>query len=51
MVASNQTFIITAYAVTWVVILGYLFSLVKKGGRARADYERMVNRQSAESRQ
>lgn len=51
MVASNQSFIIAAYAVTWVVILGYLLRLVRKGGRARADYERMVHEHSGESRQ
>ena len=27
-IASNRTFIIAAYAVTWVVILGYLVRLV-----------------------
>jgi CcmD family protein len=42
MTASNQTFIIAAYAVTWVVILAYLLRLVRKGGRARAEYERAV---------
>ena len=42
MAASNLSFIIAAYAVTWLVILGYLWRLVRKGGRARADYERMV---------
>lgn len=51
MVASNQTFIIAAYAVTWVVILGYLSRLVRKGGRARADYERMVHEHRGENRQ
>jgi len=42
MIASNQTFIIAAYAVTWVVIIAYLLRLVRKGGRARAEYERAV---------
>lgn len=51
MVASNQSFIIAAYAVTWVVILGYLLRLVRKGGRARADYERMVHEHGGENRQ
>lgn len=51
MVASNQTFIIAAYAVTWVVILGYLLRLVRKGGRASADYDRIVHEDSWENRQ
>ena len=42
MIASNQTFIIAAYAATWIVILAYLLRLVRKGGRARAEYERAV---------
>lgn len=49
--ASNQTFIIAAYAVTWAVLLGYLWRLVRKGGRARADYERMVHEHGEENRQ
>jgi len=40
--ASNLNFIIAAYTVTWLVIFGYLARLVRKGGRARAEYERMV---------
>ena len=51
MAASNQTFIIAAYVVTWVVLLGYLWRLVRKGGRARADYERMVQQHGEENRQ
>jgi CcmD family protein len=51
MAASNQAFIIAAYAVTWVVILGYLARLIRKGGRARADYERIVHQDSGENRQ
>ena len=40
--ASNLTFIVAAYTVTWLVLLGYLARLVRKGGRARNEYERMV---------
>ena len=40
--ASNLTFIIAAYTVTWLVMLGYLARLIRKGGRARAEYERMA---------
>lgn len=42
MLASNEGFIIAAYAVTWVVILGYLWRLVRMAGRARAAYERVA---------
>lgn len=44
--SSNLTFIIAAYAVTWIVLLGYLGRLVRKGARARADYERMAQARS-----
>ena len=49
--ASNLTFIIAAYTVTWIVLLGYLLRLVRKGGRARADYERMAQQSSGEKSQ
>jgi CcmD family protein len=51
MAASNLTFIIAAYAVTWAVLLGYLWRLVRKAGHARADYERMVHEHAEENRQ
>ena len=51
MAGSNLTFIIAAYAVMWVVVLGYLGRLVRKGGRARADYERMSQQGSGEKSQ
>jgi CcmD family protein len=38
---SNLKFIIAAYSVSWLVILGYLARLVRKGSRARADYDQM----------
>ena len=50
MEASNQAFIIAAYAVTWTVILGYLWRLVRTGGRARADLERQLREHRGESR-
>ena len=37
----NLKFIIAAYSVSWLVILGYLARLVKKGSQARADYSHM----------
>ncbi len=37
----NQTFIIGAYSITWLVLLGYLARLVRKGAGTRSDFERM----------
>lgn len=42
MTESNLTFIIAAYSVSWIVILGYLARLVRNGYRARTDYDRMA---------
>ncbi len=50
-IASNQTFIIAAYGVTWLVLLGYLAHLVRKGARARASYERMAGEHAAGAQQ
>lgn len=41
-IASNNTFIIAAYGVTWAVLIGYLLHLARKAGRARAEYERLA---------
>jgi len=49
--SSNLSFIIAAYAVTWIVLLGYLGRLVRKGGRARADYERMAQERNGGTKQ
>ena len=38
----NLDFIIAAYSVMWVVVLGYLTRLIRKGARARADYDGML---------
>lgn len=35
-IASNQSFIVAAYAVTWIVIIGYTAWLAGLGRRARA---------------
>ena len=48
MIASNTSFIVAAYVVTWVVILGYLFRLVVKGGQARSALARIGAGQPAE---
>lgn len=47
MIASNQTFIIAAYALTWLVMLAYLVRLVRKSARARAEYDRVAPAQPA----
>jgi CcmD family protein len=36
---SNQTFIIAAYTITWVVVLGYTARLGLASARARAAFE------------
>jgi CcmD family protein len=38
---SNLKFIIAAYSVSWLMILGYLARLMRKGSRARDDYDNM----------
>jgi CcmD family protein len=38
---SNLKFIIAAYSVSWLVILGYLARLVRKSSRARAEYDQI----------
>jgi CcmD family protein len=42
----NLDFIVAAYSVMWVVVLGYLVRLIRKGGRARADYDGMLREQA-----
>jgi CcmD family protein len=46
----NLRFIVAAYSVAWIVLLGYLFRVVRKGGEARKDYDRMVSEHSGEDR-
>ena len=48
MPASNETFIIAAYAVTWIVVLGYLWRLLRAGARARADHDRLMQEHGGE---
>ena len=50
MIASNSTFIIAAYAVTWIVFAGYLVRLVRAGRSARAALERARGELAAEGR-
>jgi CcmD family protein len=37
---SNETFVIAAYSITWVVLLGYFTYLVRHARRARAEFDR-----------
>lgn len=46
----NTTFIIAAYSVTWLVLLGYLARLITKGSHARAAYNEMVEKGDAGGR-
>jgi hypothetical protein len=44
--AMNLKFVIAAYSVMWIVVLGFLTRLVFKGGRAREEYDRMASSMS-----
>ena len=46
MIASNQTFIVAAYALTWVVLLVYLARLIRMSARGRREYLRVTRAQS-----
>lgn len=46
----NRNFLIAAYSVMWIVVLGYMARLVVRGSRARADYQRMVQGSAGDSR-
>ena len=50
MIASNNTFIIAAYAVTWIVFAAYLVRLVRAELTARAALERARGELEAGSR-
>lgn len=49
-IAMNQAFIIAAYAVTWIVLLGYMARLVSKSSRVRRQYESMAHDASGANR-
>lgn len=36
MIASNPAFVIAAYAITWIVLLGYQLRLVRRHSAARS---------------
>lgn len=37
----NQTFIIAAFSITWLVLIGYAARLVRKDKATRSDFERI----------
>ncbi len=48
MEASNWNFVIAAYVVTWVLIVGYLAYSQRALNRARAEYTRVTGRKPGE---
>ena len=36
---NNWSFVIAAYSITWIVLLGYLFRLQRALSKKRAEYE------------
>lgn len=46
--AMDLDFIIAAYSVMWIVVLGYLVRLIRKGSHARTDYDGMVHANAGE---
>lgn len=42
----NRDFIVAAFAVTWIVVLGYFSRLVAKGSAVSAEYDRMSGKAS-----
>ena len=47
---SNETFIIAAYSLTWVVLLGYLVYLVRRTRVSRAEHARLADGRAGEIR-
>lgn len=47
---SNETFIIAAYSLTWVVLLGYLVYLVRRTRASRAEHARLAGDRAGEIR-
>ena len=39
---SNTSFVIAAYAVTWVMIIGYTIRLFMKSSRAESEFDRQT---------
>ena len=39
---SNETFVIAAYSIAWVVLLGYFIYLARVARRSRAEFARLT---------
>jgi CcmD family protein len=46
----NRAFLIAAYSVMWIVVLGYLTRLIVKGSRVQREYDAMSRKDSGEDR-
>jgi CcmD family protein len=51
MIESNPAFIVAAYAVTWIVLIGYALRLGAKDRKVHSAYESMVYKNSGETAQ
>jgi CcmD family protein len=51
MIESNPAFIVAAYAVTWIVLIGYSLQLGRKDRKVYSGYESMVYRNRGENGQ
>lgn len=51
MIESNPAFIVAAYAVTWIVLIGYSLRLGRKGRKVHSEYESMVYSNRGETEQ
>lgn len=49
-IAMNQTFIVAAYTVTWIVLLGYMARLARESSRVRRQHESMAQGASGANR-
>ena len=49
MIESNPAFIVAAYVVTWIALLGYSFRLARKNRQVRSEYEATVYKSSGEN--
>jgi CcmD family protein len=49
MTGQNLQFVIAAYGVTWLVILGYLIRVHRTLGRARLEHDRVTGAQPGAS--
>jgi hypothetical protein len=47
---SNETFIIAAYSLTWIVLLAYLVYLVRRTRMSRAEHARFASGGNEEMR-